>query len=231
MPRQPRLELPGIPMHVTQRGVNRCAIFLDDEDRQHYKQLLRRACSKHRVQIHAFVLMDNHVHLLLSACRAGDIARAMRLAGQSHVQAFNLRHGRSGTLWQGRFKSCLVDSDAYLLAVLRYIELNPLRAAMVDCPEAYRWSSVHTHLGHACDPMLTTHPAYLALGASADARAIAYRQWLYEPLSPDQLASIRKHLAQERALGNPRFQAMVEQALNRSASVRPRGRPRVAEAG
>jgi putative transposase len=110
MPRQPRLELPGIPMHVTQRGVNRCAIFIDEQDRHHYRRLLREACRKHGVAVHAFVLMDNHVHLLLSANLVGQIALAMRATGQSHVQAFNFRHGRSGTLWQGRFKSCLVET-------------------------------------------------------------------------------------------------------------------------
>jgi putative transposase len=164
MPRQPRLELPGIPMHVTQRGVNRCAIFLDDDDRHHYRRLLREACNKHAVAIHAFVLMDNHVHLLLSSLAAGAVSCAMRAVGQAYVQAFNARHSRSGTLWQGRFKSCLVDSDRYLLAVLRYIELNPVRAAMVAAPEEYRWSSVHTHLGRSHDPLLTPHIVYLGLG-------------------------------------------------------------------
>ena len=144
MPRQPRLELPGIPLHVTQRGVNRCAIFLDDADRHHYRRLLRDACRKHGVAIHAFVLMDNHVHVLVCATEAGRVSRAMRQAGQSYVQSFNQRHGRVGTLWQGRFKSSLVDSGAYALRVIRYIELNPVRAALVDRPDAYRWSSVHT---------------------------------------------------------------------------------------
>lgn len=212
---------------MTQRGVNRCAIFVDDDDRHHFRRLLRGACRKHDVEIHAFVLMDNHVHLLLGAATPGSVSSAMRLAGQSYVQAFNSRHGRTGTLWQGRFKSSLVDSDHYLLTVMRYIELNPVRAAMVDAPEAYRWSSVHTHLGQARDPMLTPHPMYLALGENADSRAAAYRSWLYAPLPPEDLAAIRRHLEQEKALGNPRFQAMVEEALGRTATVKRRGRPRV----
>jgi putative transposase len=158
MPRQARLELPGIPMHVTQRGVNRCAIFLGDEGRHHYRRLLRVACRKHDAAVHAFVLMDNHVHLLISANQCGRVAQAMRAAGQAHVQAFNFRHGRSGTLWRGRFKSCLVDIDRYLLTVIRYIELNPVRAAIMARPEDYRWSSVHTHLGQARGPLLTLQP-------------------------------------------------------------------------
>jgi putative transposase len=227
MPRQPRLELPGIPMHVTQRGVNRCAIFLDDDDRHHYRRLLREACNKHAVAIHAFVLMDNHVHLLLSSLAAGAVSCAMRAVGQAYVQAFNARHSRSGTLWQGRFKSCLVDSDRYLLAVLRYIELNPVRAAMVAAPEEYRWSSVHTHLGRSHDPLLTPHIVYLGLGADPISRASAYAAWLHAVIDDDERCAIHRHLAQERALGDPRFQQMVEKTLNRPVTCRPRGRPKV----
>lgn len=225
MPRQPRLELPGVPMHVTQRGVNRCAIFIDDADRHHYRHVLRESCRAKGVLVHAFVLMDNHVHLLLSATRAGAVSQAMRLSGQAHVQAFNARHARSGTLWQGRFKSCLVDSDRYLLTVLRYIELNPVRAGMVAAAEEYRWSSVHTHLGLACDPLLTQHPLYRRLGSDPVSRAAAYRVWLEEAMDEELVARVRRHLAQERALGDVRFQKMVEATLGRPVCCRPRGRP------
>jgi putative transposase len=132
----------------------------------------------------------------------------------------------AGTLWQGRFKSSLVDSDAYALRVIRYIELNPVRAAMVERPEDYRWSSVHTHLDMAQDPLLTPPPAYLALATDRAGRADAYRTWLHAPLDPDELARIRAYMAQEKALGDRRFQSMVEKALNRPVTVRPRGRPR-----
>jgi len=226
MARQPRLELAGVPLHVTQRGVNRCAIFLDDADRHHYRRVLRDACDKYDVAIHAFVLMDNHVHLLVGATIAGRVSQAMRKAGQTYVQSFNHRHGRVGTLWQGRFKSSLVDSDGYALRLIRYIELNPVRTAMVERPEDYRWSSVHTHLGAAQDPLLTPCAVYLGLGADRTGRANAYRNWLHARLEPDELARIRAYLAQEKALGNPRFQAMVAKALGRPVAVRPRGRPR-----
>ncbi|TYT27616.1 transposase [Luteimonas viscosa] len=226
MPRLPRLELPGIPLHVTQRGVNRCAIFLDDDDRHHYRRVLREAARRHAVAIHAFVLMDNHVHLLLSANRSGDISQTLRRAGQTYVQSFNQRHGRVGTLWQGRFKSCLVDSDAYVLRVIRYIELNPVRAAMVERPEDFRWSSVHTHLDRARDPLIVPHPVYQALGSDPASRAVAYHAWLDAPIDAGEVARIRAYLTQEKALGEPRFQAMVEKALNRPVALRPRGRPR-----
>jgi putative transposase len=229
MPRQPRLELPGIPLHVTQRGVNRCAIFVDDDDRHHYRRLLREASQKYAVSVHAFVLMDNHVHLLLTSTQPGDLSRAMREVGQNYVQAFNTRHGRSGTLWQGRFKSCLVDSDHYVLTVIRYIELNPIRAAMVTKPEDYRWSSVHTHLGAADDPLITLHPLYLALGSQAVERQQTYERWLRAGISDEDITAIRQHLAQERVLGHERFQRMIEKTFNRPVSCRPRGRPRKVE--
>jgi putative transposase len=122
VPCRPRLILPNIPLHITQRGVNRAAIFIDDEDRHHYRKLLGEACTENVIAVHALVLMDNHVPLLLTPSRPEMLAVAMRAVGQSYVQFFNYRHGRSGTLWQGRFKSCLVDSDRYALTVCRYIE-------------------------------------------------------------------------------------------------------------
>jgi len=154
----------------------------------------------------------------------------MRSVGQTYVQAFNFRHGRSGTLWQGRFKSCL-DSDRYLLTVIRYIELNPVRAAMVVRPEEHRWSSVHSHLGQANDPLLTLHPVYLTLGHDAVTRASAYTVWLRAGIGEEDLAAVRAHLGQERALGDKRFQQMVERMLNRPAACRPRGRPKKINVG
>ncbi len=227
MPRRARLVLPHVPLHVTQRGVNRAAIFIDDQDRHHYRRLLRAACASNGIAVHAFVLMDNHVHLLVTPIEPGALAVAMRAVGQSYVQCFNARHGRTGTLWQGRFKSCLVDSDRYALTVCRYIELNPLRAAMVASPEEYRWSSVHTHLGNARDPLVTPHATYLALGGTAEERAAEYRKWLHSGIGDDEIARIRNYISQERVLGRPRFQAMVKKALNRPAGCRGRGRPRL----
>jgi len=228
MPRRPRLELPGVPLHVTQRGVNRAAIFIEDDDRHHYRHLLLNACVEHAVAVHTYVLMDNHVHLLLSAHQSGRVSNAMRAVGQCYVQTFNQRHGRSGTLWQGRFKSCLVDSDRYVLEVYRYIELNPVRAAMVEAPELHRWSSVHANFGMADDPLVTPHPAYTALAIDQDERTTTYRHWLKQGVCEEDLLTIRTYLAQERALGSARFQAMVERALNRPAGWRPQGRPRAA---
>ena len=230
MPRTARLVLPSVPLHITQRGVNRAAIFLDDQDRLHYKHVVRDAFVKNGIALHAYVLMDNHVHLLATPMDAKSLCRAMRYAGQHYVQYFNHRHGRSGTLWQGRFKSCLVQDDRHLLQVIRYIELNPVRAAMTTTAEAYRWSSVHAHLG-GNDPLLTPHPVFLATGPTSDARGALYRAWLEEAVDEDEVANIRRYIAQERALGNPRFQAMVAKTLGQHAAVRPEGRPRISLTG
>jgi putative transposase len=224
--RRPRLELPGIPQHITHRGVNRGATFIDDEDFAAYLQALECVSQAQAVAIHGYVLMTNHVHLLVSSDVAGAVSRMMQALGRRYVRAFNARYSRTGTLWEGRYKSCLVDSDRYLLACLRYIELNPVRAAMVVTPWEYRWSSVHAHLGLRHDARLTPHARYLALGADASERADAHRHLLMEGLSNDVLEEIRCHMRQERALGSPSFQQMMEKALNRPTSVRPPGRPR-----
>lgn len=159
MPRRPRLELPGIPLHVTHRGVNRAATFLDDEDFSRYRQCLGDALAEQGIALHAYVLMTNHVHLLLTPPETGRLSVAMRQLGQRYVPAFNRRHRRTGMLREGRFKSCLMDTERYLLTVHRYIELNPVRAAMTAVAEEYRWSSVHASLGIFADPGITHYPA------------------------------------------------------------------------
>lgn len=226
MPRCPRLQLPGTPFHVTQRGVNRCAIFVDDDDRRHFHDLLCDVTDEHGIAVHAYVFMGNHVHLLLTSPECGALSRVMRNVGQCYVQAFNKRHRRSGTLWQGRFKSCLVDSERYLMTVYRYIELNPVRAAMVACPEQHRWSSVHANLGLGEDRLVKPHPVFLAQHPDPHERARVYQTWLREGINEDELRNIRTHLQQERALGDTKFQAMVAKALGRPVHVTGRGRPR-----
>jgi putative transposase len=226
MPRRPRLQLADTPLHVTQRGVNRCAIFVDDLDRRHFYELLCEAMSEHQIAVHAYVFMGNHVHLLLTPADRNALSRAMRNVGQCYVQAFNKRHRRSGTLWQGRYKSCLVDTDRYLMTVYRYIELNPVRAAMVALPEQYRWSSAHANLGLSEDRLVSPHPVFLAQDRDPQTRAASYRAWLREGVGDDELTSIRAHLEQERALGDAKFQVMIEKALGRPVQVRHRGRPR-----
>jgi putative transposase len=149
VPRRCRFEIPGIPQHVVQRGNNRSLIFSDDEDRLHYLDLAAQRARKRNVSVHAYVLMGNHVHLLVSASEIGAISRFMHDLNSMYVSGFNERHGRTGTLWEGRFRSSLVDNKEYLWNCHRYIEFNPVRANLVLHPGQFRWSSYAANaLGH-----------------------------------------------------------------------------------
>lgn len=225
MARHPRLDLPNIPQHIVQRGNNRLPCFLDDSDRHRFLQLLRESLLHTGCVLHAYVLMDNHVHLLVTPSEKGNVARMMQKLGRQYVSQFNARHQRTGTLWEGRYKSCLVDSENYLLRCYRYIDLNPVRARLTDDPTTFLWSSAAAHAGERDDPLVTPHPAYTALGATADERAAAYRALLCEVLSRDELGDIRSYLQQQRALGHDAFKAMVEAKTQRFASTRPAHRP------
>lgn len=224
MARQPRIDLPGIPQHIVQRGNNRMPCFIDDEDRARYRQLLHEALLATGCRLHAYVLMDNHVHLLATPPTAGEIGRLMQKVGRKYVSQFNACHGRTGTLWEGRYKACLVDTTDYLLRCARYIDLNPVRAGMTDDPATFAWSSCAGLCGLRDDPLLTPHPAQQALGADA------YRAMLAEAINDQDLAVIRLYLQQQRAYGRDDFQAMVEARTQRFASVRPAHRPRKAPA-
>lgn len=219
MARQPRFDLPGIPQHIVQRGNNRLPCFLDDTDRASYRQLLREALLATGCRLHAYVLMDNHVHLLATPPEQGATARMMQLLGRHYVGHFNARHGRTGTLWEGRYKACLVDGEDYLLRCTRYIDLNPVRARMTDDPTAFTWSSCASLCGLHEDPLLSAHAVQRALGPEA------YRAMLAEAISDEDLAAIRLYLQQQRAYGRDDFRAMVEAKTQRFASVRPAHRP------
>jgi putative transposase len=213
-------------MHITQRGINRAAMFVDANDCERYRDLLAEITVAHALPVHAYVLMGNHVHLLVTANEANSLARAMRLLNQRYVAAFNRRHRRTGPLCEGRFRSCLVDSERYLLSVYRYIELNPVRAAMVDSAEKYPWSSAIANLGLARDACVVPHAVYLSLGPDPMARAQAYGDLVSSGVSERDLRMIRAHMQQERVLGERRFVEMIEKTLNRPVALRQRGRPR-----
>ncbi len=226
MPRLPRLDIPGIPQHVIQRGNNRLPCFLLEKDYRCYLQHLGDAALKHGCLIHAYVLMTNHVHLLMTPCAAGAVSRCMQALGRRYVAYFNGSYQRTGTLWEGRYKSCLVDSQGYLLTCYRYIELNPVRAAMVAMPEDYPWTSHHSNAWGRPDPLLQPHAEYLSLASDPEQRRAAYRDLFRCIIGDDQLSDIRLHVQQQRALGTHRFQAAIEEELKRVARVRPLGRPR-----
>ncbi|MEO7325469.1 MAG: transposase [Dokdonella sp.] len=225
MARQPRLDLPGIPQHVVQRGNHRLPCFLDSSDRRQYLHLLNDALHATGCELHAYVLMDNHVHMLITSPEIGAIAALMQKVGRSYVGQFNARHRRTGTLWEGRYKACLVESESHVQRCHQYIDLNPLRARVTDEPTNYPCSSCSSHCGQWVDRLLTPHPAHAALGTTPDARAQAYRQLLREALSEDHLTTLRNYLQQQRALGRDDFRAMVEAKTRRFAGGRPAHRP------
>ncbi|MGK2941346.1 MAG: transposase [Immundisolibacter sp.] len=226
MPRRARLTLPNLPLHIIQRGNNRQACFFAGEDYQWYLRWLGEYARQAGCRVHAYVLMTNHVHLLLSADRADAAGQLMKALGQRYVQYVNRTYQRSGTLWEGRFRSCLTQEDAYLLTCQRYIELNPVRADMASHPADYRWSSYRANAQGEADPVVTPHPLYTALGADASARLAAYRELFRFELEPGLVDEIRRATNGNFALGNERFAAQVSSVLGRRATPGKSGRPR-----
>lgn len=226
MARPPRLDLPDVAQHIVQRGNNRGACFFEDSHHFVYLALLGEAAAAGSVSIHAYVLMTNHMHLLATPRRAGGVSAMMQDLGRRYVPWINKRHGRSGTLFQGRFSASLVHSERYLLCCYRYIELNPVRAGLAAAPEGYPWSSYRCNaLGHP-DELIAPHPAFSALGDTPEARRALYRDFVGEGVPDEEREAIRSHLQQGRALGSAEFQARVAAISGRRASVMPRGRPR-----
>ena len=191
MPRQARLVIPGTAVHIVQRGNNRDACFRESSDYFVYLMHLRQLSADLGCGVHAYCLMTNHVHVLITPRTEHSCAHLMRNLGQRYVQYFNRHHRRSGTLWEGRFRSCIVESARYVLACHRYIELNPVRAGMVASAGDYRWSSHLGNVGETSDLLLTPHPEYLALGKDAKACHEAYKH-LLAPLPERDLNEIRR---------------------------------------
>lgn len=231
MPRRARLVLAGVPMHLIQRGNNRQACFFGDEDYACYLDWLRESAARTGCQVHAYVLMTNHVHLLVSAEPPGAAGAMMKALGQRYAQYVNRTYRRSGTLWEGRYRSCLTGEEAYFLACQRYIELNPVRAGMVEHPGEYRWSSYRANAQGEADPTLTPHDLYEALGADAGARAAAYRALFGAVLAPGLVEEIRRATNGNHALGSARFAAQVAVALGQRSVPGKPGRPRRLAAG
>jgi putative transposase len=223
MARWPRLSVPGLPLHITQRGNNRIATFADAADFAQYRTFLHHASTREECAIHAYALMTNHVHLLATSPNVGGASRMMQLIGRLYVRYFNERHRRSGTLWEGRFKSALVDSSAYFLACSRYIDLNPVRAGLVQTADAYEWSS-YACLGEArADPLITRHPEYLALGQTAEQRSRVYRAMCGGTATTHARELIRHATHGGAALGTAAFQTQLADALQRRVTRLPHG--------
>jgi putative transposase len=226
MPRRARLCIPGIPWHIIQRGNNRSPCFVATADRRRYLDTLGEMAAKFGCAVHAYVLMTNHVHLLLTPDCAESTGLLMKHLGQRYVQYVNRSYGRSGTLWEGRYRSCLTQSEHYLLTCYRYIELNPVRAGIVGHPGEYPWSSHGANGEGRADPLITPHHEYLRLGRTDDERRVHYRALFRAHLDRACITEIRNATNGNYALGGDRFRAQVERMLKRRATPGKDGRPR-----
>ncbi|MEI7975459.1 MAG: transposase [Betaproteobacteria bacterium] len=225
MARQPRLALPGYPHHVIQRGNNRQPIVLDETDRKMLYSLWLEESQRHKVAVNAYVLLDNHFHMLLTPPSDEAMSLMMQSVGRTYVRYFNKRHNRSGTLWEGRYKSSLIDSEAYLLTCMAYIDLNPVRAGVAESADAFSWSS-HKHLiGQKIDKLVTPHALYWGLGNTPFAREAAYAGFVANGLS----ASIQKDLTESalkgRVIGRSEFLKSLEKTTRHQILPQKAGRP------
>lgn len=226
MPRSCRLDLPGITQHVVQRGNDRRPCFFTEIDYIRYLQDLRDVARREGCAVHAYVLMTNHVHLLMTPRAPGGVGRTMQALGRRYVRYVNDRYGRTGTLWEGRYKASLVGDHRHVLQCQRYIELNPVRAKMVADPADYRWSSFRHHALGEPDLMITPHPALPGPGRPLHERRQSYRELIMQAVDPGETDAIRRHLQHQHIYGPDRFRQAIEAQLGRQVGPKKIGRPR-----
>lgn len=227
MARLPRLSIGGYPHHVIQRGNDREAIFVDRDDYSRYLQALGEVTRALDVALHAYVLMPNHVHLLMTPADAKATGRAMQAIGRRYVRWFNDRHSRTGALFEGRYRSTLVEADRYLLACMRYIELNPVRAGIVQRPDDFPWSSYRHHSGLIVDGLVSDHPLYWALGNTPFERQANYKRLFQQELGSADVERIRQATHGGWVLGEANFLEELNRKSRRRPARRPAGRPRI----
>jgi putative transposase len=225
MARLPRLTLPGYPHHVIQRGNNRQAIFTKTDDYQRLLDLLDDNARQFEVAIHAYVLMSNHFHLLLTPQTADGLPQMMQAVGRRYVRYFNDAQQRSGTLWEGRYRSTLIQTERYLLACMAYIDLNPVRAGLVVQAADYPWSSHSHYIGRRTDKLLSPHPLVWELGNTPFAREVAYAEMVQAGINPVQQVALTKATLSGWALGEPDFVADLQKRTQRRVSKGQAGRP------
>ncbi|MCF1183057.1 transposase [Marichromatium gracile] len=223
MARLPRFVLPGYPQHVIQRGNNRQRILFEEDDYWFIWEKLKAATEKFQCSIHAYVLMPNHFHLLLTPHQDNGIGKLMQYVGRYYVQYFNARYERTGTLWEGRYRATLLDPKDYLLPVSLYIESNAVRAGLVDHPADYGWSSHGANALGEDDPLTTPHTEYNRLGRSMKARREHYARLAETPVGEPLLGRIRDSTNKAWVLGDDAFCTRIATALNRRPQPRPRG--------
>ena len=229
MARKPRFLLPGVPQHIMQRGNNRKPCFFTTNDYLRYLQDLKKAANENKVAVHAYVLMTNHVHLLATPEENYGITHMMQDLGRKYVSYINRTYARTGTLWEGRFKASLVDSDTYLFTCMNYIESNPVRAGMVENPGDYKWSSYPVNALRKWNNFIEPHVLYHSLSNTEAGRANAYKKLIRGYLGSNQLDEIRFAMNRELVLGCETFKDKVERMLGRQTRPLKPGRPRNSE--
>jgi putative transposase len=223
MARLPRFVLVGHPQHVIVRGNNREPIFYTDEDYQFYFEKLKQACDKHNCDVHAYVLMTNHVHLLITPHKKDGISKVIQMLGRYYVQYFNHTYQRTGTLWEGRYKATLIDSEHYAFGCYRYIELNPVRADMVEHPYEYPWSSHRFNALGDKNNLVIPHELYKHLGETNKERQRAYSTLFDAEVPQRTIEEIREATNKSWVLGSDYFKEIIEDKINRPMSPQGRG--------
>jgi putative transposase len=225
MARQPRLTVPGYAHHIIQRGNNRQAIFTTSSDYELLLDLLHEHATTQQVAIHSYVLMSNHFHLLATPETVEGIPRMMQAVGRRYVQTYNLRQQRTGTLWEGRYRSTLIQTERYLLACMAYIDLNPVRAGLVADPEDYPWSSHHHYIGRRVDRLITPHALYWEMGNTPFARDQSYGDMVRAGIGQDQQRALTDSALRGWALGEPDYVAELQRRTERRVAKGQPGRP------
>ncbi len=226
MPRRPRIIVPGTPLHIIQRGNNRQACFFADKDYLFYLDWLKQYAKSSKCVVHAYVLMTNHAHLLLTPKKADSAGYLMKRLGQRYVQYVNRTYQRSGTLWEGRFRSCIVQQETYLFTCQQYIEMNPARARVVEHPGEYRWSSYRSNAGGEKSALIKPHSLYKKLGKTKKERLKAYQELFGHELDTVEMDNIRKTTNGGFALGDNGFHVEMSARLGRPVTPGKAGRPR-----
>ena len=226
MARLSRYFVKGQPQHIIQRGNNRELIFVHDDDYQFYLECLQSAIEKNKLWVHSYVLMTNHVHILASPESETSISKSLQSVGRCYVQYFNYTYKRTGTLWEGRYKATVIDSDQYLLTCMRYIELNSVRAGMVDQPSEYPWSSYAANAEGKINKLIKAHEVYKQMGVNEAERQSAYRQLFRLAIGKSELDALREATNKGWVFGSDRFREEIERLSGRRSVAKPRGRPK-----
>lgn len=226
MPRYARGTIAGVIYHIMHRGNNKQVVFFTEDDYSYFIELIKQAKKNFKVKIYSYCLMTNHVHILLEPEITEHLAKFIKFIAQNYTQYINKTYKRTGTFWEGRYKSCAVSNDIYLFACSRYIEMNPLRAGLAGDPLDYEYSSYHHKVGARKENFLDYDPFYLSLGSTDTERHIHYKEEFRKAIPEGEWKSIQEGINRNSVFGNEKFRNQIEQAIGRKITQKDRGRPR-----